>query len=150
MILNCKRCWVDHVYLSFCRINQRQRKPESALQTSTYLTPQAGTDHLFHVATHQTKQGKCGSNGSSALYENDNKAYVNIKDTATVSEYAGLEQTNEYSNTAHIYSDLKWTTQLYLLKYNWKMYDVSQLCIYIAKTLFCLFAVQGFWVNHVF
>ena len=94
--------------MHFClrRIKVRQRKPESALQ-STYLTRQTVADRVPDLAACPTKPGESGANGSSAVYENDNKAYVNITDTVTVPEYAGFENTNEYSNTAHVYSDLK-------------------------------------------
>ena len=90
------------MYLSLCRIKQRQRKPESAVQAAR-LTPQTGTGRELD----QTKPGENGPPTFSPIYENENKAYFNIPDTVTVPEYAGLEKANEYSNTAHIYSDLK-------------------------------------------
>lgn len=85
-------------WITLCRIKQKQRKPESALR-STNRTLQTETSRGADRAACQT---------SSAVYENDNKAYVNITDTVNVPEYAGLERANEYSNTAHIYSHLKW------------------------------------------
>ena len=97
---------IAYTLLYSCRIKQRHRQPDGA-QQSMYLTPQTGTDHPLQVATSQTNPGDSGANGSLAVYENDNNAYVNITNAVTVPEYAELEKTIEYSNTAHIYSDLK-------------------------------------------
>jgi len=95
-----------NMYFRFGRRRLRQRKQDNELQ-STYLTPQTGLGHRLQEDAYQTNPGENGLPTSSPLYANDNKAYVNITDTVTVPKYAGLEKANEYSNTAHIYSDLK-------------------------------------------
>jgi len=86
-------------------MKHRQRKPEGGLQSTV-------TGYRPDLAACQTEPDEGGAQTSSAVYENDNKAYVNITDNVTVSEYEGLETTYEYSNTAHIYSNLKLTAFL--------------------------------------
>jgi len=81
-------------------MKHRQRMPDDGLKSSV-------TCRRADRAACQTKPGDNGTQTASAVYENDNRDYVNITDTVTVPEYAGLEKGNEYSNTAHIYSDLK-------------------------------------------
>jgi len=85
------------IHINLCRSQTRQRFPDMESQTNN-RTPLGG----HHEDEDAAKRVDC----SMAQYE---LTFSNIADNtdAKNSDYAGLNKEHEYSNTSHVYSDLK-------------------------------------------
>jgi len=84
------------IHINLCRSQTRQRFPDMECQTN-YLTPQGGH--------HKDKDAAKRVDSSMAQYE---LTFNNLADNtdAKNSDYEGINKEHEYSNTAHVYSDL--------------------------------------------
>jgi len=85
------------IHINLCRSQTRQRFPDRESQTN-YLTPQGGY--------HKDKDAAKRVDSSMAQYELTFSNLVDNTDEKN-SDYEGMNKEHEYSNTAHVYSDLK-------------------------------------------